>query len=185
MFYACVCAWLHIHSYIHHSKQYIHDSILQSDNHVMQTTSSHSHPHTHSAWEAVGGDGLKWLTVKNTLQIMQAKNSFQNKMEYGMVSKWVRQRVRVRAFSLTGITYCLSATKWMLFHIYTFFSIPAFLAFALVSSRIKPRPCTAFVHCYGNIDNIHTIIHTYLNVMHGIFLMNYCTWFHKYQAVSQ
>lgn len=175
--------------YIHHSKQYIHDSILQSDNHVMQTTSSHSHSHTPSGWEAVGGEmgWSGWLTVKNTLQIMHAKNSFQVKWNgNGMVSKWVWPRVRVRAFPLTGIAYCLSAAKWLLLHIHIL-TRSTTSSICPCSSRIKHRPCTAFVRIVMaiSITCTHTIMLTYFNVMLGIFLMNYCTWFDKCQAVSQ
>lgn len=57
----------------------------------------------------------------------------------------------------------------------------------LFSKESNTRPCIAFVHCYGNTPNTHTHVHTYFNVMHGIFLMNYCTWFDKYanQPTSQ
>lgn len=61
----CKCI---IYDYIHNSKQYIHDSILQSDNHVMQTTSSrfHTHIHTYSGWER-GGRWERWAEVRLTV----------------------------------------------------------------------------------------------------------------------
>lgn len=141
----CLCG---AYGYIHHSKQYIHDSNLQSDNHVMQTTSSHSH--THSGWELRSGgrwDGLEWLTdCEKHITNYACEKFLSSKMEWnGMESKWVCGREwEWELFLLTGIAYCLSAAKWMLFHIHI---LPRSMVSSICPcfSRIKRRPCTAFV----------------------------------------
>lgn len=147
----------------------IQDSISQSKNHVMQTTST-KHIQQSLEFESEWVESrARPIVGKHIANKMHAKNSFQEKWN-GMESRVFVWEMR-KGVLLSGIAHCLSATEWILVHT---FLLPATHIFFISLSPPFRMPRTGIAKRIIWIVMAIAQTFTYFNVVHGIFLMNYC-----------